>query len=53
MANADFNKYYPHTLKVDEIVSDEHNKNTNRKNLQNLQQFDDYICVFENTSISI
>lgn len=51
MANADFNKYYPHTLKVDEIVSEEHNKNNNRKNLQNLQQFDDYICVFENTSI--
>ena len=51
MANADFNKYYPHTLKVDEMVSDENNKNNNRKNLQNLQQFDDYICVFENTSI--
>ena len=26
MANANFNNYYPHTLKVDEIVADQQKK---------------------------
>ena len=51
MANANFDNYYPHTLKVDEIVGDTNTKNSNRKNLQNIQQYEDYLCVLENTGI--
>lgn len=51
MANADFNNYYPHTLKVDEIAADTQQKNNNRKDLQNLNQASDYMCVFENACI--
>ncbi len=51
MANANFNNYYPHTLKVDEIVADQQKKNNHRKNLQNLNEVDDFMCVFENTGI--
>jgi hypothetical protein len=51
MANAKFDNYYPHTLKVDELIEEEQKKNNNRKNLQNLNQVDDYLCVFENIGI--
>ena len=51
MSYPDFNKYYPHTLKVDEIVADEQINNKNRNNLQNLNNVDDYLCVFENNGI--
>jgi len=51
MANPDFNNYYPHTLKVDEIVAEEQIKNNNRKNLQNLNHVEDYLCVFENNGV--
>ena len=45
------NNYYPHTLKVDEIAVDQQKKNNHRKNLQNLNEVDDFRCVFENTGI--
>ena len=51
MSSPDFNKYYPHSLKVDELVAEEQINNKNRKNLQNLNNVNDYLCVFENIGI--
>ena len=48
---ADINNYYPHTLKTDEYIEDDYSKNLNKNNLQNLQEDDEYICVFENLGI--
>jgi len=48
---ADINNYYPHTLKTDEYIEDDYSKNLNKNNLQNLQEDDEYVCVFENLGI--
>ena len=51
MTNADFNNYYPHTLKVDETVEQEHMRNRGRYELLDSRQINDYGCFFENIGI--
>lgn len=48
---SNINNYYPHTLKSDEKVEDDYFKNKDINNLQNLNEADEYVCVFENNGI--
>ena len=41
----------PNTLKVDDDVNDLHFKNKNMNNLSNINNLDDFVCVFENVGI--
>lgn len=48
---ANINNYYPHSLKTDEIAEDNSRTNKNLYNLQNINEKDQYACVFENTGV--
>lgn len=41
----------PNTLKVDDNINDLHFKNKNINNLSNINNLDDFVCVFENNGI--
>ena len=41
----------PNTLKVDDDVNDLHFRNKNMNNLSNINNLDDFVCVFENVGI--
>lgn len=41
----------PNTLKADDDINDLHFKNKNTNNLSNLNNLDDFVCVFENNGI--
>ena len=41
----------PNTLKADDDINDLHFKNKNTNNLANINNLDDFVCVFENNGI--